>query len=183
MRRQWSGLCGAGRQGDGPRFKGRGLLHLTGRWNYSRLSPRQGRRASRHQARKHFRYQARPRDKRLAERSKSESQVGRLPEPPAAKTTPFQASASRASTCTPSNLGVTSATCAPATDNAASNRRLQVTNNCTPKTFLPYSNSIMESSPKGKAIRAKLTIRRATRQASKIPSCVMRNKFAAYSAS
>jgi hypothetical protein len=67
--------------------------------------------------------------------------------------------------------------------NAASNRRLQVTNNCTPKTFLPYSNSIMESSPKGKALRAKLTIRRATRQASKIPSCMMRNKFAAYSAS
>jgi hypothetical protein len=51
------------------------------------------------------------------------------------------------------------------------------------KNFFAYSNSIMESSPKGKAIRAKLTIRRATRQASKIPSCVMRNKFAAYSAS
>jgi hypothetical protein len=122
-------------------------------------------------------------DKRLAERSKSEGKVGRLPERPRRENHAIPGIGIEGVNMHAVKLGVTSATCAPATDNAASNRRLQVTNNCPPKTFLPYSHSIMESSPKGKAIRAKLTIRRATRQASKIPSCVMRNKFAAYSAS
>src|ERR1700729_2134774 len=42
MRCQRSGLCGARGQGDGPRFKGRGLLQLTGRLNYSRVSPAKG---------------------------------------------------------------------------------------------------------------------------------------------
>jgi hypothetical protein len=66
-------------------------------------------------------------DEGLAERSESEGKVGGLPECRAAKTTPFHASASRASTRMLSNLGVLALSFVPATEDAVSNKKMPLT--------------------------------------------------------
>jgi hypothetical protein len=74
-------------------------------------------------------------DKRLAERSKSEGKVGRLPERPRRENHAIPGIGIEGVNMHAVKLGVTSATCAPATDNAASNRRLQGQTTARQKLF------------------------------------------------